>query len=140
MIVSGIPKEIGNRHASEISRLALAFMRKIRQLRDESTLFPRIFPRIGIQSGSAVGGVVGSKMPRFCLYGETVNLASQFEAESDPGRIQIGYNTKTLLELTEFGNYTIMQRGSIKIKGKGLVETFWLLDRKRIDDFYSFQH
>ena len=119
MIVSGIPKEIGNRHASEISRLALAFMRKIRQLRDESTLFPRIFPRIGIQSGSAVGGVVGSKMPRFCLYGETVNLASQFEAESDPGRIQIGYNTKTLLELTEFGNYTIMQRGSIKIKGIG---------------------
>ena len=72
------------------------------------------------------------------FFRETVNLASQLENEGDMGRIQISYNTKTLLELTEFGGYTIMQRGNIDIKGKGPIETFWLLDRKRIDDFNSF--
>ena len=66
-----------------------------------------------------LGGVVGSKMPRFNLFGETVNLASQLESEGDLGRIQISYNTKTLLELTEFGGYNVMQRGTINIKGKG---------------------
>ena len=71
---------------------------------------------------------------------ETVNLASQLESEGDMGRIQISYNTKTLLELTEFGGYTIQQRGNINIKGKGPIETFWLLDRKRIDDFNSFNY
>ena len=74
------------------------------------------------------------------IFRETVNLASQLESEGDMGRIQISYNTKTLLELTEFGGYTIMQRGNINIKGKGPIETFWLLDRKRIDDFNSFNY
>lgn len=80
--------------------------------------------RIGIHSGRVCAGIVGVKRPKFCLIGDTVNVASRMHTNSKANRIQISDDTKQLLELVP--GFSIEPRGKIEVKGKGLMETYWL--------------
>ena len=74
MIVSGLPVE-NITHASDIATMALHLMVAINKFVYKKKPELKIQVRMGINSGSVVAGCVGTKMPRYCLFGDTVNTA-----------------------------------------------------------------
>ena len=74
MVVSGLPTRNGDLHAREIARLSLALLNAVINFRIRHRPDRKLLLRIGIHSGPCVAGVVGQKMPRFCLFGDTVSF------------------------------------------------------------------
>ncbi|XP_049826749.1 guanylate cyclase 32E isoform X1 [Aethina tumida] len=125
MVVSGLPIRNGDRHAGEIASMALHLLSKIKKFEIKHRKGEVLQLRIGIHSGHCVAGVVGLKMPRYCLFGDTVNTASRMESSGEAFRIHISHATYTLLQ--RLGGYICEERGVIPIKGKGEMHTYWLV-------------
>ncbi|XP_025784615.1 olfactory guanylyl cyclase GC-D-like [Puma concolor] len=128
MVASGLPRRNGSRHAAEIANMALDILSSVRGFRMRHAPDVPIYIRAGLHSGPCVAGVVGLTMPRYCLFGDTVNTASRMESTGLPYRIHVNRSTvQTLLSLDE--GYTLDIRGQTELKGKGKEETYWLVGK-----------
>ncbi|XP_047375739.1 atrial natriuretic peptide receptor 1 isoform X3 [Sciurus carolinensis] len=128
MVVSGLPVRNGRLHAREVARMALALLDAVRSFRIRHRPQEQLRLRIGIHTGPVCAGVVGLKMPRYCLFGDTVNTASRMESNGEALKIHLSSETKAVLE--EFDGFELELRGDVEMKGKGKVRTYWLLGER----------
>ncbi|XP_055329518.1 atrial natriuretic peptide receptor 2-like [Paramacrobiotus metropolitanus] len=125
MIVSGLPERNGEKHAGQIAMVAMDIVNNISTFKIKHLPHKKLQIRVGLHSGSCVAGVMGQKMPRYCLFGDTVLIASRMESSGEPMRIHITLETKNLLD----AEFEIILRGETLLKDKGLMVTFWLVGK-----------
>lgn len=103
MKVSGLPLRNGDLHAAEIASMSLHLLSAISEFKIRHRPNNQLLLRIGIHSGPVCAGVVGLKMPRYCLFGDTVNTASRMESTGNPLKIHCSLQCKKLLD--KLGGY-----------------------------------
>ncbi|XP_070560064.1 uncharacterized protein [Ptychodera flava] len=131
MVASGVPTRNGKRHAGEIATMALDLLHHISVMDIPHLPGVRMKLRTGMHTGAVVAGVVGSKCPRYCLFGDTVNIASRMESNGEESRIHL--TEDSYFALNYLGGYHMVKRGNIAIKGKGKMPTFWLVRKDGIE-------
>ncbi|XP_055336151.1 atrial natriuretic peptide receptor 1-like [Paramacrobiotus metropolitanus] len=124
-IVSGLPLRNGILHAREIGRLALTILFKINSFKIKHRPDDQMKLRIGIHSGPVVAAVIGRKLPRYSLFGATVDICLRMLTSGEALKIQLSSMTKNILET--FGSFRLVERGEIFVKGKGAMKTYWLM-------------
>uniref|UniRef100_A0AAQ4RN06 Guanylate cyclase n=1 Tax=Gasterosteus aculeatus aculeatus TaxID=481459 RepID=A0AAQ4RN06_GASAC len=132
MVASGVPTRNGNRHAAEMANMSLDILHCIGTFKMRHMPDLKVRIRIGLHSGPVVAGVVGLTMPRYCLFGDTVNTASRMESTGLPYRIHVNKRTVDVLNSLDLG-YKIQTRGLTELKGKGIEYTYWLVGREDFD-------
>ncbi|XP_048238353.1 atrial natriuretic peptide receptor 1-like [Haliotis rufescens] len=131
MVVSGLPVSNGMRHAGEVAIMALDLLSSVKHFTIRHMPYKQLQLRIGIHSGPVVAGVVGLKMPRYCLFGDTVNYASRME--SSGLALQIHVSPECKLVLDKLGGFHLEDRGEVTMKGKGTVVTYFLKGKDGFD-------
>lgn len=123
MAVGGIPVPQSN-HAERVANAALEIVPMLSNLSKKLDI--PLTTRIGLHSGDVVAGVIGQQKFIYDLWGDTVNTASRMESQGVAGKIQVTAQTQELLK----DSFRWEKRGTLDIKGKGEMETWYLMGVK----------
>ena len=128
MVVAGVPKQHEEEfNAEQIGTMALHLLAAVESFKIPHRPDEQLKLRIGIHTGPVVAGVVGKTMPRYCLFGDTVNTASRMETYGESLKIHCSESFQRAVK-GDMG-FVFEDRGEREIKGKGKMRTFWLLEK-----------
>lgn len=123
MVAAGLPERRAD-HAEAMAEMALDMQAALAAFNRAGGTSLNI--RTGINTGPVVAGIIGTSKFIYDLWGDAVNTASRMESHSTPGRIQVTASTFERLRHA----YLFEPRGTINVKGKGDMHTYFLLGRK----------
>ncbi|MBO72051.1 MAG: hypothetical protein CMD35_00405 [Flavobacteriales bacterium] len=78
--------------------------------------------RVGIHTGELIAGVVGKKKFAYDVWGDTVNIASRMESNSEPGRVNVSLETYNEIKMF----FNCEERGRILTKNRGELDMFFV--------------
>jgi class 3 adenylate cyclase len=119
MAVSGLPEQTPD-HAHNIARVALRMLRYIQKR--NAAHAEEWHCRIGINSGTVVGSLVGVQKYVYDIFGPGVNMAARMETLSEPMKITISENTFQLIK----SEFLCTERGEFDVKGFGMTNLYFL--------------
>ena len=117
--VSGMP-EADPDHAANILNAAWEAMEYIHERNKTSKM--RWQMRMGVHSGSIVGGIVGIEKYIYDVFGDTINTAARMESQSEPMKINVSNETYQLT----VDKFKFHYRGIMNVKGKGNIPMYFL--------------
>jgi CheY-like chemotaxis protein len=109
-------------HAARLSRVGLGFIEFLKKRNLQPG--PDWICRIGIHSGSVIGGIVGKTRFVYDIMGDSVNVAARVESNGRPMRVAITQETLSQISY-EFEAESI---GEVHLKGKGETPLFLIKD------------
>ncbi len=123
--VYGFDQSAHATHAFDVAEMGLEIIDEVDRLGRERGLPLQM--RVGMHVGPAVAGVIGLKKFIYDVWGDTVNTASRMESTGVPGRVQVTRETYERLS----GAFELEPRGLVEVKGKGRIETWFVIARRR---------
>ena len=129
LAVCGMPQK-NDKHAQMMLKASLEIIEYINRRNITAQLKWKM--RIGIHSGTVVGGIVGVKKYIYDVFGDTINTASRMESNSQPMRVNISEETYQLVNDADFikrSNISFEEREPIYVKGKGNLKMYFVTPR-----------
>ncbi|CAJ1337452.1 unnamed protein product [Effrenium voratum] len=110
-------------HHQRLLERLFAAAHEIRQLQSEKIKF-----KMGVHTGEIHAGVIGQKLPRFRLFGDTINTSARMMQKAAPGQLMFGEATNNLLP-NSLASVTMPYKNkdggdTVVMKGKGDVRVF----------------
>ncbi|XP_017782310.1 PREDICTED: Ca(2+)/calmodulin-responsive adenylate cyclase-like, partial [Nicrophorus vespilloides] len=126
-------------HLSTLVEFVFAMRDRLLNINENS--YNNFMLRVGINIGPVVAGVIGARKPQYDIWGNTVNVASRMDSTGLPNHTQV---TEEVFQVLKTYPYEFQCRGKVKVKGKGDMTTYFLIDRKqpgtlRVEELNNFR-